>query len=654
MGTKRAWKALGIPLFLLAILNASCNGEKSDQGGFFVSRALSADEKAMASEKIPDFNTPQIEDKAVKVAGLPEALAWYTSKPKNWGSARAKKGGTYNYFISEYPDTFRTVGPNANHAYRQFFNSSLSLVELNYETKEFMPGLATHWAFGADGKTVYYKLNEKAKWSDGEPVTSADYLFLIKMMRSPNIQDPWYNEFYTTQIVDVKAYGDYLLSVSVFAKMGREDLLLYTSLSPRPEHFYGGEIPEDYVDQYQWRAEPTTGPYYLSDFEKGESLTFTKVKGWWGHEYGYNKGRFNFDTVFYRLITGGNDVVKNYFYKGELEQFYLIIPSVWAEESKTEPFQKGYIDRLYANYVPTQGTTGIFLNTKDTLLSSKDVRKGLYYAINIQKMIDTELRGEYARFHNIGIGHEFAGVKFDDESIRKPGFDPAKARELFAKAGFSSVGQDGILKNGKGDRLSVELIYQSPNHTNRIAILKEEAKKAGVELNLKLMQQGAFAAVSQKKFQAWWGGMSTNMVPDYWEYFHSTNAVKPDTNNFWGYANPEMDKLLDVFRTEGDLKKKAEIDFKVQRIVDDEALVIPTYYVPYMRGGAWKWIRFPGWLTNKYHDDFFEPFAPNSGYGGYFGFMWADEAIRKDVKAAMKAGKAFEPRTFTDTRYKVE
>jgi microcin C transport system substrate-binding protein len=643
----RIQKAVFLALAALAAASLSAQTKA-------VAPVLAADEKAMAAEARPNFATPQVEDKALVVAGLPEKVVWYTAKSAAWGSARAKQGGAYNSFIAEFPETFRTVGPNANGAYRGFFLSSPGLVEMNYETKEFMPALATDWAFAADKKTVYYKLNQNAKWSDGKPVTSADYLFLIKMMKSENIQDPWYNEFYTTQIVDVKAYGDWVISVTAYDQMGQADLLLNTSLSPKPAHFFGPEIKDTWVDDFQWKAEPTTGPYYLANFVKGESLTFKKVANWWGHEYGYNKGRFNIDTINYKVITGGNDILKNYFYKGELDQFMEIIPSIWADEAKADAFLKGYVDRYYSFYVPQQGATGIFLNVQDPLFSNKDVRKGLYYAINIQKMIDTALRGEYARFHNIGIGHAFAGIEFDDNAIRKPDFDPAKAKEYFAKAGFNVPGPDGILKNAKGERLSFELIYSSPNHTERISILKEEAKKAGLEINMKLMQQGSFAAISQKKFQAWWGGMSTSQVPDYWEYFHSKNAAEPDTNNFWGYANPEMDKLLDAFRAEGDLKKKAELSYKIQRIVDDEALIVPTYYVPYYRGATWKWVRYPAWLNNKFNDDFFEPLAANNGYGAYFGYMWIDEGIRKEVADAQKAGAVFEPRTYMDLLYKAK
>jgi len=620
---------------------------------FYTSKAVSADEKAMAAEKRPDFSSPEIEDKAIKVAGLPEQVKWMTAKTQRWGSTRAKQGGTYHYYIAEFPTTFRTVGPNSNHAYREYIRGTPGLVEINSETKEILPALASHWAFAADGKTVYYKINDKAKWSDGKPVLATDYTFMYDLMRSDVIQDPWYKEYYTDQITAVKAFGDKVVAVTAYDKMAPADLLVNTSLNPRPAHFYGGKVPEEFIEAYNWKAEPTAGPYYLADFVKGESLTFQKVKNWWGHEYGYNQGRFNFDAIEYKVITGGNDILKNYFYKGELDQFYMIIPQLWADEAKNAEIQKGYIDREYVFYVPLQGVQGIFLNTKFPLFSDLNLRKGMYYAINIQKMIDTELRGEYARNHNIGIGHAFAGIEFNDNTIRKPDFDPAKAGELFAKAGYDKIGSDGIRVNAKGDKLAFELIYASPNHTNRIAVLKEEAKKAGVEINMNLMQKGSFTALREKNYQAYWGGMSTSLYPDYWEYFHSSNADKPQTNNFWGYADPEMDKVLDAYRNEGDLKKKAEYTKKTERMVHEAALVIPHYYVPYNRAATWKWVRFPKWLSTKYYDDFFE--ALNSGgYGDYFGFQWIDEDIRKEVLAAQKAGKAYESRTFIDTTNKAK
>jgi len=641
---------IGMAVLLASALGLAATARLGAQS-YYTSPAVDADEKAMAAEKRPDFASPVVEDKALSVPGLPlpEKLTWYTSRPGIFGSARAKQGGTFRGYIADYPDTFRTVGPNANGAYRSYFLTSPQLVDINAETKQWMPALATDWSFSADGKSVYFKLAEDARWTDGQPITSADYTFMFDMMRSPNIQDPWYNEYYTNQVTDVKAFGDYVVRVTANVPLTHDDLLYRVIISPRPKHFYSNGIQKDWVDTYQWTFEPTAGPYYLDSYKKGESLTFRKVKDWWGYRYAYNRYRFNVDTLEFRVITGGNDIVRNYFYSGAIDTYVTIIPQEWADSDTRDPVKKGWVDRQYNFYVPLTGVSGIILNVRDPLFADVNVRRGLYYAINIQKMIDTTLRGEYSRYHNIGLAHVFGGYSFDDDTIRKPGFDPVKAGTLFDAAGYSKFGPDGIRMNAAGARLSFELLYQSPNHTERLSVLKEEARKAGVEIVLKLMQQEGFTAVREKKFQAWWGGMSTDLYDDYWEYFHSVNADKTQTNNFWGYKDPQMDKLLDAFRSESDLAKKAALDRQIQRKVDEAALVIPNYYVPYWRGAAWKWVRFPRWLSQKYHDDFYDPFSSTSGYVGYF---WVDQDIQKEVTAAKKAGKAYAPRIFRDETFK--
>jgi microcin C transport system substrate-binding protein len=106
-----------------------------------------------------------------------------------------------------------------------------------------------------------------------------------------------------------------------------------------------------------------------------------------------------------------------------------------------------------------------------------------------------------------------------------------------------------------------------------------------------------------------------------------------------------MDKLLDAFRGESDLRRKAALDRQIQRKVDEAALVIPNYYVPYFRGAAWKWIRFPAWLSQKYFDDFYDPFGNTTGYAGYF---WVDNDIRKQVIEAQRSGRTLAPRIFKD------
>lgn len=79
------------------------------------------------------------------------------------------------------------MGPSVDGVSKKLFHSHLSLLSRSDYDRGFLPALATHWAFGDDGKTVYYKLNKKAKWSDGVPCTVDDIIFAVDFATSKDI-----------------------------------------------------------------------------------------------------------------------------------------------------------------------------------------------------------------------------------------------------------------------------------------------------------------------------------------------------------------------------------------------------------------------------------------------------------------------------------
>ncbi len=598
--------------------------------------AIQADEQAAALEKQKniDFSSPQIIDADKKPSRLPEDLVWHTSRPGVFGSSRAKRGGTLKTYLTAYPETFRSAGPMADSAARSLLPVNVACVEINMETKEWMPAAATHWAFGKDGHSVYFLLNDRMKWSDGVPVSADDYVFMLTMMRSEYIHDPWRNEYYGKKVFDLEKVDEHAIRVWLADTLTPDELLYRASVQPRPLHFFkDGIIPEDYVTSHNWIAEPTTGPYRLAEFVKGDTVILRKVENWWGFEYDYNAHRYNVDVVDMRLINGGLSAAKVYFYKGLVDSLPLTSPQDWADSAEKSPIAKGYVERYWARYVPTQGFQGIFLNTEFPLFSQLAVRTGLGYALNIQEMIDVALRGEYVRYHNTGIGHVFAGVDFDDDSLRAPGFDIGKAIACFESAGYTKINASGIRENGKGEALGFELLYGTSSHTERLAVLREQAKRVGVDVRLKLMQAGAFTALSDRKYEAYWGSLSTGELPDY-----------DQVRSVFGWSSPASDSLIASYKTERNLEKKAKISKSIQGIILDAALVIPGYYLPHSRAASWKWVRYPEKLTMKYQADFTDPLG-----AGYF---WLDEDIREEVVAALATGKTFKPRTHLDDAYK--
>jgi microcin C transport system substrate-binding protein len=152
---------------------------------------------------------------AIAAPELPDDIKWLTNESDPvFASPEAKKGGTFREAILSFPATFRLVGPDSNNSFAGVLRSNqLSLIGMHPNTENIIPELATHWAFGKDKKTMYFKLNPEARWSDGTPVTAPDFAYTVEFMRSEHIVAPFYNDYFTREIEKVVVYDDHTLAV---------------------------------------------------------------------------------------------------------------------------------------------------------------------------------------------------------------------------------------------------------------------------------------------------------------------------------------------------------------------------------------------------------------------------------------------------------
>ncbi|WED23004.1 extracellular solute-binding protein [Vibrio sp. JC009] len=585
---------------------------------------------------------------------LPDNLEWQT----NWdepmfASEKAQFGGTFRTYISSFPQTFRTVGPDSNGTFRWWLRDvSPGLVSKHPNTDKWIPDLANEWAFDDDHKTVYYRLNPQAKWSDGMPVTADDFTYVLTLMRSEDIVAPWYNTYFKTVIEDIKKYDDHTISITLAQPKDKTDLLLSTTMGPRPKHFYkpdtdknGDGVDDNFVRKYNFKAEPTIWAYKLDKVKKGRSVTFKHVgPEWWGYSNPYYKNRYNVEKIRVSVIRD-KDIAKKRFEKGEMDAYPVIIPDLWHDKTNSKNYQKGYIHKFWGFSQTPQGAGGLWINTAKPYLDNVDVRKGIAHATDFDGMIEKVLRGDYLRKPNgMGVGQG----AFTNTDIKAPQFDPALAVSYFEKAGFSVIGPDGIRQNDKGERLSFAITYAASHHTQRLAYLKEQAKKAGLDFTLNLIDgSSAFKYVSEKKHDISFHDMGSGEQPAYRQYLHSDNANKPQTNNFTNYSTPELDKLTDDYRHEFSTEKREQISREIQQIVADACIVIPGYMVPYARSAYWRWMKFPQNPMTKKTESLFP-----HGYPSDLGVFWIDKEAKKETLSAMKKGKGFEPVTVIDDTYK--
>ncbi len=573
---------------------------------------------------------------------LPEGLHWETNESDPvFSSNEAKRGGKFNSWILGFPLTLRTVGPDSNGSFATYTRANnLGLVGVHPNTLDYYPVLATHWAFGDDGRTVYYQLNENATWSDGEPVTADDFMFAVDFMRSEHIVAPWYNNHYTNVIVNISKYDDHTISIEGATAKPPEEMLNEYGLSPIPRHFH--RLDENWVQEYNWRLAPTTGAYRISIVEKGQYVEFQRNENWWGDSNLYLRNRYNVDIIRFTVIRDMN-VAWEYFLRGEIDSFPLVMPSFWHEKANGEDFDNGYIQKIKFYTDRPQPSYGMWMNMDDPILGNLNVRLGIAHATNVEKMLSTLLRGDYER-----LKMQFEGYgDYSNPSIQPREFDLFQADNYLVAAGFKDRGSDGIRANENGQRLAFRVVYGSQEHTPRLVLLREEAKKAGIELNLQLLDSSAqFKQILEKKHQIAWMGWSTGLVPRFWQYYHSDNAHIPQTNNITNTDDPELDSLIMRYRESKEKDERIGLAHLLQRMTHDAGAYIPTYKVPYTREAYWRWLKMPKHFGTRTTDTIFNPLGE--------ALFWFDENLKLETMAAKQEGISYPVVNITDTTWQVD
>lgn len=573
---------------------------------------------------------------------LPVDIEWLTNDTDPvFASPEAVKGGTMRGAITNFPLTFRVVGPDSNSGLSSLISANqYGLIGIHPNTLNIIPELATHWAFGKDKKTMYFKLNKNARWSDGHPVTADDYVYTLEFHRSPHIVAPWYNDYYTKEIDKVIVYDDHTLAV--VATKAQPDLHMRVSLAPTPRHYYG-VLDKDFIRKYNYRFVPNTGPYLISGFKKGKSITFKRKKEWWGKDLKYFKHRFNVDKVIYTVVRDYN-LQWEHFKKAKIDAFPVTLPKYWHVKSNTPVVENGYVHKIWFFNDTPQSSWGIYLNTDKEIFKDVNVRYAFAHAMNVQKVIDTVLRNDYFRLESGYVGYG----EYSNNTIRARRFELEKVKAYMTKSGWKR-GRDGIWEKS-GKRLSVELSYNTDEYTSRLVLLKEEAKKAGIELRLQILDSSTnYKKVMEKKHEAVYMGWTTSLRPRFWEHYHSINSHKPQTNNITNTDDPELDKLIDAYRGALDENERIRLAKVLQEKVHAYGAYVPTFMIPYVRHAYWRWWRLPDVPGTKLSDNLFAVFDSTTG-----GLFWFDKSLYDETKAAMKKKKKFSPVTIVDKTYKIE
>jgi len=440
------------------------------------------------------------------------------------------------------------------------------LVQLD-DSLHIRPDIASSWTISADGKTYTFKLRKDVYFhkdalfgkDSTRTVTAADFEYSLNRLKDEKVASP----------------GSWIIQNTVSFRAQNDTVLEIKLLKPSPfflgllANKYTSVVPKEIVEHYgaDFRSHPIgTGPFQFKLWEENVKLVLRK-----------NPLYFEKDAKGIRLpyleavaITFLPDRQSGFlqFVQGKLDFMSGLDPS-YKDEILT---QKGELQPKYKNEVRL--ITGPYLNTEylgfrmdsnDKAVLDKRIRQALNYGFDRHKMV------LYLR-NNMGIpavnGMIPAGLP-GFNNIKGYDYDIEKAKQLVLD-----------YKKSTGDSNPTVILSTNATYVDIGEYLQREWQKTGLNVQVDISPPSTLRqAISTGKvsfFRASWIADYPD-AENYLSLFYSKNFA-PDGPNYMHFKNAGFDKLYETATKETDEQKRYLLYAQMDKLVIDEAPVIPLFY----------------------------------------------------------------------------
>ena len=426
-------------------------------------------------------------------------------------------------------EDLKTMDPQASNMVSNWMVQLNIFDKLVYEDAEgeVHPRLATSWKF-LDDLTLEMKLRDDVYFHDGGKFTAADVLFTIQRGKANSISASTFAPFDTDNTVIVDPYTIRLKFKTPYAAV------FNTLTTGRGSIVSKAAIEKMGADAYA-RSPVGTGPYKLARWKSGTEIALVRNDNYWG-EKAITK------NVIYTIIPeAANRVI-------ELETGGVdAVFEVAANDVKRVQSMKG----AHILMGDSSRYMTLTFSMKDQLLSNKDVRYALSYAIDKKALVDAVYEGTATVADGMYPPTVFA--------YKKKGvmpYDPVKAKELLAKAGYpNGFTMNFLIENREADIRLAEIIQ------NMWAAV-------GVKVKLFTMTASTYTAQGNK-FQAGMRAGNVNEPSNILIIYDSAFKERIEPNDTW------LDKKLAEAKTILDSKKRAAAYGAIQDYLYDIRYTVP-------------------------------------------------------------------------------
>ncbi|MES2133516.1 MAG: ABC transporter substrate-binding protein [Bacteroidota bacterium] len=506
------------------------------------------------------------------------------------------------HIVSEPDDMHPTNGASAIRAEIQLY-THMSLLRLNYKDGTLIPCLAKSLpAVSANGLEYIYELKEAASWDDKSPITGNDIAFTAKaskclltnnpavksfwdniteikvdasnpkkftvVMKRPYILNTWFwtdfpiiQEVYYDKQKTLSKYTNSQLTDSVFIK-GKTDIESWAKEFNSPKYY----TDPNFISG--------AGPYKISKWDKGVSLTLEKKKDHWTQSCNENWYCQAYpDKIIFKLNNNNASTLLEL--KNKLIDISTQVDfSSYFELSKDENFKKDYSTQLANTY----NYIYVCMNMKPDgqkhkkIFSDVTVRRAMAMLTPYDQINKTIYENNVKRM----VGPVATNKAEFNTALKTIDYNIEKAKQLLAQAGWADTDNDDVLdKMIDGEKVKLEFDINFMNTQKQwedmAKQIAESMQKAKIYAKLNPLDYSSFVnACFQHDFDMSIGAWQGSAQPEDYSQLWSTASWNNNALNFAGFGNAQTDALIDSINSSVNEPKRIALSKQFQQIIYDE------------------------------------------------------------------------------------
>ncbi|WXL27578.1 extracellular solute-binding protein [Ectopseudomonas mendocina] len=541
-----------------------------------------------------------------------------TFKHFDWVNPQAPKGGTLRMMASGTfdtlnPYTIKGSSPTSSPNFLQYgvneLNAPLMVGTGIYDPSGDEPAssyglVAESVEYSDDRSWVVFNIRPQARFHDNTPITAYDVAFSYRLLLKEG------HPQYRANLQEVKRV-DILNRLSIRFILKRPNsalqILRLGELPVLPQHYWKNR------DFKATTFEPPlgNGPYRISRVTPGRSLTFERVKDWWGADLPVNRGKYNFDRVEVEFYRDSN-VAFEAFKADEFDIYIEQQAKNWATAYRFPALVRGEVIRAEIPHkIPTQ-TQALFMNTRRAVFAERKVREAMGLMFDFEWANRALFNSSYTRAKSYFPNSEFSATgkpigaewlllspyrkqlqaRLFTEPYSVPHTDGRgiprenlrKALSLLAEAGWKPSGQR--LLNSKGQPFRFEILLVNPNLERILQSYTRNLASIGIQVSLRTVDRAQYKQrLDQYDFDMILTTLAQTLSPGIEQslYFHSSQATVKGGRNYAGVAHPVVDAMIEKLLSAQSRDQQVAATKALDRVLLWQHYSIPNWYIDYHR-----------------------------------------------------------------------